>query len=74
MSIKAWLSFSIPRDEEEFEAAKDGLKYKSLIGDLEDYIASRMDHGELDDCEFSVYEDVLSKIMSLAQESGVELF
>lgn len=74
MSIKAWLSFSIPRDEEEFEAAKDGIKYKSLISDLEDYIAARMDHGDLEDGEFSAYEDVLSQIKVLANEAGVELF
>lgn len=72
--MKASLSFSLPEDEEEYENAKNGAKYRALIEDIEDYVSAKLDHGELDDGELAAYDDVICRIRGVAEDMGVELY
>lgn len=72
--MKATLSFVLPDEKDEFETATRAADYKQLVCDIEDYVKSQMDHGDLDDEEFRAYDDVLSKIRLFADEAALELY
>lgn len=72
--MKASLSFSLPEDEEEFDNARNGTKYRSLIEAVEGYVTAQMKHGDIDDGERAAYTDVLSQIEGIAEDMGLELY
>lgn len=72
--MKATLSFVLPDEKVEFETATRASDYRQLICDIEEYVTTQMDHGDLDDDEFRAYDDVLSKIRLFAEEAALELY
>lgn len=72
--MKATLSFSLPDDEDEYENARNGTKYRSLVEAIEDYVSSKVDLGELDDAEYAAYDDVLCHLRGTAEDMGLELY
>jgi len=71
--MKATLSFVLPEEKDDLDAAMRAADYRQLICDIEDYVKSQMDHGDLYEDEFRAYDDVLSKIRLFAEEAALEL-
>lgn len=71
--MKATLSFVLPEEKDDLDAAMRAADYRRLICDIEDYVKSQMDHGDLYEDEFRAYDDVLSKIRLFAEEAALEL-
>jgi len=43
--MKAILQFTLPEEQEEFEAAQDGWKYRRIITDMDEHLRSIVKYG-----------------------------
>lgn len=45
--MKALLKFSLPEEQDEFETANNGWKYRSILCDIDNFLRSKLKYEEL---------------------------
>jgi len=71
--MKAILEFNLPEENEEFETASNGWKYKSLLWDFDNYLRSKLKYENLNDNEYTVYEKTRDHLWSLVNDEKLNL-
>ena len=72
--MKATLSFSIPQEQEEFELAQNGGKYKAVLKILDNWLRSKLKHEDLPEQEDKTMNSVRNKLHELLNEEEISLF
>ncbi len=72
--MKAILSFSIPQEQEEFELAQKGGKYKAVLEDLDNWLRSKLKYEDLPEQEDKTLNSVRNKLHELLNEEEISLF
>lgn len=68
---KANLEFSLPEERAEFEAAAKALDILSVLGEHDEWLRSKMKHGNLTDDQHLILEECRSHLWGLLDDSGV---
>ena len=73
--MKAKLEFNLPEEKDEFDYACNGLKYCAALGELDNFLRSKIKYDQnLTDEQYKVYEDVRSKLWEILNEEGISIF
>ena len=71
--MKAILKFNLPEENEEFQAAVNGLNYKSAIWDYDQWLRSEMKYSELPDETYKAYETCRKELRKILEEDNIQI-
>ena len=69
--MKAKLTFKLPNQNEEFQAAFNGSKYKSAIWDFDQLLRSEMKYKELSDETYNAYKWCREELRKILLEDNL---
>lgn len=69
----ASLHFRLPEDDDDFQAAQNGQKYRIALERLDTYLRNRLKYGEMDDDVRIALQAARSELHAIANEVGVEI-
>jgi hypothetical protein len=69
----ASLSFRLPEDQEAFDIAQSGWKYKSALGSIDSHLRNRIKYGELPADVEAALQAVRDELHRITDEIGVEV-
>lgn len=72
--MRATMSFSLPDESEEHQAALQGMDLREAVRLFERYLRDTMKHGGLPEGSVSVLYDVQTKLINYLEEYGVTLY
>ena len=71
--MKAILKFNLPEENEEFQAAVNGLNYKSAIWDYDQWLRSEMKYSELPYQTYKAYETCRKELRKILEEDNIRI-
>lgn len=72
--MKAILKFKLPEEQEEFEIANKGWKFRLALSTYDQYLRSKLKYDEsLTDEQYKVYEEARAKFWEILQEEQLTL-
>jgi len=72
--MKAILKYNLPEEQEEFDIANKGWKYRSALIEIDEYLRSKIKYDEsLTDEQYKVYEDTRTKFWEILNEDQLTL-
>jgi len=72
--MKAILEFNLPEENEEFESASNGWKYKSLLCEFDNFLRNKIKYEDLKDEDYEIYNNVREQLWNLLNEENLTLF
>lgn len=60
--MTATLTFDLPEEQEEFETAVNGQKYRSVLSELDNYLRGRLKYSDLTDEQYKIHEEIREKL------------
>ena len=69
--MKAVLEFTLPEQNNEFQAAVNGLNYKSAIYDFDQLLRSEMKYKELSEDTYKAYEYCRKELRKILEEDNL---
>lgn len=69
----ASLSFRLPDDQQAFDDAQNGWKYKAVLATLDGYLRNRVKYGALADDIEAALQTVRDELRRISDELGVEI-
>ncbi len=70
---KAILEFSLPEENEEFDSAKNGGLYKSVLWELDQYLRGRLKYETLPDPIHDALQLTRDKLWELVKDDNLDL-
>lgn len=67
----ATLRFELPEDQDDFQVATNGYKWRMVVWDLNQRLREKMKYHDLKDNEYEICEDIRNYINELLQEQGL---
>ena len=71
--MKALLKFSLPEEQDEFETANNGWKYRSILCDIDNFLRSKLKYGELSPGEDGAYDKTRTELWNLINEHKIDI-
>ena len=71
--MKAILKFNLPEENEEFETASNGWKYKLILWNLDDHLRSKIKHEDLEETEYDIYSKIREQLWEFVNEENLTL-
>lgn len=72
--MKAILKFNLPEEQEEFEIANKGWKFRLALSAYDQHLRSKLKYDEsLTDEQYKVYEEARTKLWEILQEEQLTL-
>lgn len=71
--MKALLKFSLPEEQDEFETANNGWKYRSILCDIDNFLRSKLKYEELSPGEDGAYDKTRTELWNLINEHKVDI-
>lgn len=72
--MKAILKYNLPEEQEEFEMANKGWKYRSALSEYDNYLRSKIKYDDsLSDEQFKIYQDVRNKLWEILNEDQLTI-
>lgn len=71
--MKAILEFNLPEQNEEFQAAINGLNYKSAIWDFDQWLRSEMKYKELSKDVYKGYETCRKELRDILAQDNIQI-
>ena len=69
--MKATLSFELPAEDEDFDAALRGHLWRDAMRELDEWLRTRIKHGELDAGEHHALSDARDMLRDCMRERGL---
>ena len=66
--MKGILEFSLPEENEEFELAQNGFKYKIALDDMDNWLRGKIKYGDLDEKTHELYQECRDKLNSFLRD------
>ncbi len=70
---RAILEFTLPEDQQDFEDASNGWKYKHVISELQEYVRHRLKYDVVDLTTYKNLEEIRDKIVQFLDDNNLEL-
>lgn len=71
--MKAVLEFNLPEDQDDFDTATNGWKYRSVLCDIDNFLRSKLKYEELPPGEDSGYEKARAELWNLINEHNIDI-
>jgi hypothetical protein len=72
--MKAILKFNLPEEQEEFDIANKGWKFRSVLLEYDNYLRDKIKYDEqLTDEQYKIYEEVRTKLWEILNEDNLTL-
>jgi len=72
--MKAILKFNLPEEQEEFDIANKGWKFRLALSTHDQHLRNKLKYDEqLTDEQYKVYEEVRTKLWEILQEEQLTL-
>lgn len=72
--MKAILKFNLPEEQEEFEIANNGWKFRSALSEYDNYLRGKIKYDEsLTNEQYKVYDEVRTKLWEILNEDQLTL-
>lgn len=71
--MKAILTFNLPRENEEFRTTVNGMGYRNVLSDVDNYLREKLKYGHKYKSVNEALQDVRDYLISNAEMSGVEI-
>lgn len=72
--MKSILEFNLPEEQEEFETANDGWKYKSVLFDLDNFLRNKLKYEELQPGEDAAYDRTRQELWNMINDYKLSLY
>ncbi len=71
----AKLEYTLPEEQEEFDVAHNGWKYKLILNELDNNLRNKLKYTEnISDEEFSIYEKIREELHNLTLEHNITIY
>lgn len=71
--MKAVLEFNLPEDQDDFDTATNGWKYRSVLCDIDNFLRSKLKYEELPPGEDIAFEKARTELWNLVNEHKVDI-
>jgi len=71
--MKAILDFSIPEDQDDFDTAVNGWKYRSVLCEIDNFLRSKLKYEELLPGEGGAYDKTRTELWDLINEHKIDI-
>ncbi len=71
--MKAVLEFNLPEDQDDFDTATNGWKYRSVLCDIDNFLRSKLKYEELPPVEDIGYEKARTELWNLINEHNIDI-
>jgi len=71
--MKAILKFDLPEENEEFEIASNGWKYKSILWEFDNHLRSKIKYTDLNDIEYDICTKIREHLWELVNRENLTL-
>lgn len=71
--MRATLSFNLPEERDEFNLANNGSLYSVVLHDIDQHLRAKLKYETLSENDYKIYEELRSKLHSLASDYGVSI-
>lgn len=72
--MKAVLEFNLPEEQDDFDTASNGWKYRSIIHDIDNFLRNKMKYEELPEEQYTAYDKVRSELWNLINEHTLDIY
>lgn len=72
--MKSKLIFNLPEENEEFNLACNGWKYKSVLCEFDNFLRAKLKYEDISDVEYEVYEKTRTHLWELINEEKLDLY
>ena len=69
--MEATLKFNLPEEQPEFDNAVNGTKWSLVAWELDQYLRSKIKHGELPQEAYDAFEECRDKLYEIKGEYGL---
>lgn len=69
--MKAILVYNLPKEKEQYEAAYNGLNYKSAINELDENLRSEMKHKDLSEDTYKAFEYCRNELRRILEQDNL---
>lgn len=70
---KAVLEFNLPEENDEFETAYNGINYKIILSELDNYLRSRLKYEELSEPIYEALQATRDELSKLVREENLDI-
>lgn len=71
--MKAILKFNLPEENEEFETASNGWKYKLILWNLDGHLRSKIKYEDLEEKEYDIYSKIREQLWEFVNQENLTL-
>lgn len=71
--MKAVLEFSLPEDQDDFDIATNGWKYRSVLCEIDNFLRLKLKYEELAPGEGGAYDKTRTELWNLLNERNVDI-
>jgi hypothetical protein len=71
--MKHTIEYNLPDDEYNLTSAINGIRYRRVLREMLDHLRSTLKHGEIDDAQRDIYQDLQEYLISTISEYGVHM-
>lgn len=71
--MKATLIFNLPEENEEFDCASKGMRYKVALFNMDQWLRSQIKYKELTEIEYKIFEESRNKLHEILSDDHLEI-
>lgn len=72
--MKATIEFNLPEENEEFNNAINGVKYKIIVQDIMNNLRSKLKYEELKEEEYDLYEKLREEFFDIIGSYDIDIY
>jgi hypothetical protein len=71
--MKAKLEFDLPEEQDDFEVASNGWKYRSVLFDLDNFLRNKLKYEKLTEEQYKAYSEVRELFWDTLRDDNLTL-
>jgi hypothetical protein len=71
--MKGTLEFNLPEDQDDFDTATNGWKYRSVIDDIDGFLRNKLKYDNLTQEQYDAYDKVRTELWNFINEHNIDI-
>jgi hypothetical protein len=72
--MKAILEFNLPEESYEYNAAREGTKYRGVLWELEQWMRAKLKFEDLSDGAYDAIKETREQLQALLQDENIDIY
>lgn len=72
--MKVILEFNLPEENYEYNAAREGTKYRFVLWELEQWMRAKLKFEELSDGQYDAIKETRDQLRALLQDENIDIY